>query len=160
MRYFAHNVKQQGLYFIKNLRQWRSVLFIPRRCRFATMESIWDDELRGLKAIAGVNSYNIQSLKPGSLHCSRCGHAMSSAVFCTLWPYVAKLVIYLYLSPIIWWLKPQRESHDVSARGFDIFTRVFDFRVLKYLYPDFSLSILLCRIFWTSYWIFSLKFLL
>lgn len=49
---------------------------------------------------------------------------MSSAVFCTPWPYVAKPVIYLYLSPIIWWLKPQRESHDVSVRGFDIFTRV------------------------------------
>lgn len=38
---------------------------------------------------------------------------MSSAVFCTPWPYVAKPVIYLYLSSIIWWLKPQRESHDV-----------------------------------------------
>jgi len=38
-------------------------------------KSIWDDELRGLKAIAGVNSVITSKPRPGSLCiASRCGH--------------------------------------------------------------------------------------
>jgi len=51
----------------------------------------------GLKAIAGVNSVITSRPRLGSLCiASRCGHDV--AVFCTLWPYVVKLTIHLYLS--------------------------------------------------------------
>lgn len=60
--YSVHNVTQLDCTLLRTYVVWRSALYIPRRCRFAATESIWDDELRGLKAIAGVNSVITSSL--------------------------------------------------------------------------------------------------
>lgn len=59
--YSVHNVTQLDCTLLRTY-VVAIGLYIPRRCRFAATESIWDDELRGLKAIAGVNSVITSSL--------------------------------------------------------------------------------------------------
>lgn len=71
-------------------------------------ESIWDDELRGLKAIAGVNSVITSKPRPGSLCiASRCGHDVRGILHAVT-PRCETHHLPLSIT-IIWWLEPRRE---------------------------------------------------
>lgn len=73
--YSVYNIMQQEGCILLRTYVARSALFTSRRCRFAATESIWDDELRGLKAIAGVNSVITSSLS-GLALCIAAGAVM------------------------------------------------------------------------------------
>lgn len=143
---------------------WSRSFHLPSFPVHVAAESIWDDELRGLKAIAGVNSVITSKPRPGSLCiASRCGHDVRGILHAVT-PRCETHHLPLSIT-IIWWPEPRRkpwlslwplDSFDIHSSDWStILKPIYDLRSksLNYhksflFYTIHFVSFLLSQAFW------------